>query len=197
MNTPSFFCDCLGAKTRKCFLSFQENNFAGNQEMFSNPSGSEVPVWEGRVPLGSKISELSDGKIIQEELSVGRNISYELSDRQNYQRRRGIIWKLGRIKFFSSVSSFHHLLLLDNGLGSLEKKMLLKDSLRDRVWSRQEYENIWISIFRRKSFSSLSPSLENCHTVLLCCSPDSSPNSNYWFPRWPGRTIISSLLEIH
>ena len=100
MNTPSFFCDCLGAKTRKCFLSFQENNFAGNQEMFSNPSGSEVPVWEGRVPLGSKISELSDGKIIQEELSVGRNISYELSDRQNYQRRREIIWKLGRIKLF-------------------------------------------------------------------------------------------------
>ena len=78
------------------------------------------------------------GRIIQEELSGGRIISYELSDRQNYPR--GIIWWknyiLGIIRQAElskrnypkittdqvvGVSSFRHLLPY-NGRSSLEKK---------------------------------------------------------------------------
>ena len=70
MNEP--FLRRPGAKTRKCFLSFQENNFAENGKMFSNPS------------LEMRF------RLVKAEIHWA--VKYRLSDGQNYPR--GIIqWK--------------------------------------------------------------------------------------------------------
>lgn len=85
-----------GAKTRKCFLSFQENNFAENGEMFSNPSlEMRFRLVKAEIHWAVKY-RLSDGKIIRRGIIRWKNYIPRI-----IWQRRGIIWKLQRIKLLA------------------------------------------------------------------------------------------------
>ena len=171
MNTPSFFCDCLRQKQENAFSLYKKIILQETKRCFPIHLEMRFRVRKAEIHWALKYRSCPTGKIIQEELSVGRNISYELSDRQNYQRR-GIIWKLRRIKLFgvwALSTTCSYLIMAAVALKRkccwkivLETECSLDKSTRIRIFEFPfSVENLFLP----------SPSLENCHTVLLPLQP--------------------------
>ena len=164
MNKP--FQRLPGAKTRECFLSFQENYFAENRKMFSNPS----------LEMRFRLVKAEIHWAVKYRLSDGQNYPRGIIRWKNYILRiiwegRGIIWKLRRIKLLAWALS--PTCCSKTAAVALKRKCCRKIVLETVHWGLDERRRIWIFGFPfcRESFSS-----HPRRSVTLsswCRSPDS------------------------